>query len=220
MSGGDRRWLPDNWVSGVEYIGHPVYSPAITADLQKSLHTPVAATAGWVKVGAADLATPCPTVQIRPVTLPSHPANGQCGLFATKHLPPGSFILPYVGRIHTNASDDTDAESDYDLSMDRELGVSVDASKVGNEARFMNDYRGVADSPNAEFRDCWVQLPAAQGQKRSRWERRIGVFALSAGKAGKRIRGIQPGEEILVNYGRSFWKERQQVQAQEVLHCN
>ncbi|KAF4548905.1 Hypothetical protein D9617_24g016180 [Elsinoe fawcettii] len=216
MSGGDRRFEPDNWVPGVSFTSHPVYSPAVTADLQKKLHTPSAATAGWPKVGLEALASPCSTVVIRAVTQQGHPANGQCGLFATKHLTPGSFILPYVGLIHINTPEDTDGESDYDLSMERELGISMDANKIGNEARFVNDYRGIADSPNAEFQDCWVQLPVVEGQRKGgRWERRIGVFVLAAGKAGKKARGIQPGQEILVNYGRSFWTERKAKIANE-----
>ncbi|KAG8623768.1 hypothetical protein KVT40_008744 [Elsinoe batatas] len=208
MSGGNRRSEPNNWVTGVAFTKHPVYSSAVAAELQKKLHTPTAATAAWSKVGAESLASPCPAVQIRPVTQEGHPANGQCGLFATKHLAAGSFILPYIGFIHTNATEDTNAESDYDLSMDRELGVSVDAGGMGNEARFVNDYRGIADSPNAEFQDCWVQILPSEGQSRNQWERRIGIFVLGPGKAGKRSRGISPGQEILINYGRSFWTER------------
>ena len=64
-----------------------------------------------------------------------------------------------------------------------------------------NDYRTIADRPNAEFRDCLVQVRSkrADGMK---WERRVGIFVLSAGKAGKRKGGIKAGEEILVSYGK------------------
>ena len=37
-----------------------------------------------------------------------------------------------------------------------------------------------------------------------KWERRVGIFVLSAGKAGKRKGGIKPGEEILVSYGKGM----------------
>lgn len=109
---------------------------------------------------------------------------------------------------------------------------------AGNEARFMNDYRGIASGPNAEFRECWVQMhgeseaAAVAGREsvaseedngkeratksreraRQRWERRMGVFVLGAGKAGKRKEGIKKGEEVLVNYGRTFWRERKGVE--------
>ena len=74
---------------------------------------------------------------------------------------------------------------------------------MGNEARFINDYRGVReDGPNAEFRDCWVEIG------KSMLERRIGVFVLSSGKKGKREKGIGKGEEIVVSYGKGFWQHR------------
>ena len=93
---------------------------------------------------------------------------------------------------------DTEESSDYDIALDREAGVSVDAARMGNEARFVNDYRGIRDEgPNAEFRDCWVGR-----------EKCVGVFVLGAGWSGKRSKGIPKGEEILVSYGRGFWRER------------
>ncbi|PNS15405.1 hypothetical protein CAC42_664 [Sphaceloma murrayae] len=202
---------PIDWPTGVAYTSEPIYSDHVTLAMQKALHTPTAATASWPKVGAEDLTVPCEKVRIHKISStshPNHPAAGQHGLFAAHHLPPGSFILPYIGQVHTNSTSDTDATSDYDLSMDREMGISIDAAKVGNESRFMNDYRGVAEGPNVEFRDCWIQIPARNGESRGRWERRIGVFVLPAGKAGKRRKGIGGGEEIVVNYGKGFWRGR------------
>lgn len=97
---------------------------------------------------------------------------------------------------------DNDPSSDYDLSLDRDADLAVDATNVGNEARFVNDYRGVPGredkGPNCEFRDCWVRV---QG----RWERRVGVYVLPVGRAGKRKSGVKMGEEVLVSYGKGFW---------------
>jgi hypothetical protein len=109
----------------------------------------------------------------------------------------------YLGLAHTDA--ESDPASDYDLSLDREAadGASVDASMCGNEARFINDYRGVRDGPNAEFRDVWVDVGS------SMLEKRIGVFVLGEGKSGKRKKGIGKGMEICVSYGKGFWKERE-----------
>lgn len=105
-----------------------------------------------------------------------------------------------MGYVHGPA--DLDEDSDYDLSLDRELGVGVDASKMGNEARFINDYRGVSTGPNAEFRLVFIDVGKGQVEKR------MGVFVLSAGKSGKRAKGIEKGKEILVSYGKGFWAER------------
>jgi hypothetical protein len=43
-------------------------------------------------------------------------------------------------------------------------------------------------------------------------EKRVGVFVLSAGKSGKRAKGIGRGQEILVSYGKGFWTERQSME--------
>lgn len=147
---------------------------------------------------------PYSNVKITPIAGTTHPANGQYGLFATQNIPPGSFILSYLGYVHNGT--DTDESSDYDLSLDRELGIGVDASKMGNEARFINDYRGVSSGPNAEFRDAYIDLG------RGKVEKRVGVYALRAGKSGKHSRGITKGQEILVSYGKGFWSERANTQ--------
>lgn len=74
----------------------------------------------------------------------------------------------------------------------------------GNEARFINDYRGVADRPNAEFREIWDDR---------RGERGMGVWVLGGGKG--REKGVRKGEEILVSYGRGFWDARKEVEGME-----
>ncbi|PVH96356.1 hypothetical protein DM02DRAFT_617262 [Periconia macrospinosa] len=189
---------PNNWPPGVVYLHQPCYS--------KRLQTDAAATLTFSK---SDLPSteeprkckgPFANVKITPIFVPSHPANGQSGLFAAQHLPPDTFILPYIGYVH--GPNDLDENSDYDLSLDRELGIGVDASKMGNEARFINDYRGVSAAPNAEFRHVFVDVG------KGRVEKRMGVFVLSAGKSGKRAKGIEKGREILVSYGKGFWTER------------
>jgi SET domain-containing protein len=145
----------------------------------------------------------------RSTNIPNHPrANGESGLFATKDLKPGTFILQYLGRIHTSSPSERDSHStsDYDLSLDREHGIGIDAKLWGNEARFINDYRGVAERPNAEFKEIWDER---------RKERGIGVFVLPEGKtrsAKGREKGIRKGEEILVSYGKGFWGARKGVE--------
>ncbi|KAK3381634.1 hypothetical protein B0H63DRAFT_476249 [Podospora didyma] len=161
---------------------------------------------------------PSASVRITPITNPSHPANGQFGLFAARNLRPGELILPYLGEIHPGSA--ADAESDYDLWLDRDGDVAVDAARVGNEARFVNDYRGVPDlqsggggggvkrkrRPNAEFRVVWD--PRLRGGK---GEKGMGVFVLLVGKGRKGAAekgGIGKGEEVLVSYGKGFWGGR------------
>ena len=144
---------------------------------------------------------PSDSVNIRAISSPVHPANGQYGLFASRHLAPDTLILFYLGVFHAEA--DTNPTSDYDLSLDRHLGVGIDAATSGNEARFINDYRGITDKgANAEFREVWCECG------HGKFERRMAVFVLPAGKSGKRAAGIRKGEEIVVSYGKGFWNER------------
>ncbi len=193
--------IPRDWPEGTKYLRAPSYSKKLTKDkldtmlLSKeglSSTDPVLTTRG-----------PYANVRITAITSASHPACGQYGLCATQHLPPGSFILPYLGYVHDQS--DLDETSDYDLSLDRETSIGVDASKMGNEARFINDYRGISSGPNAEFRDVLVDVGFGI------LEKRMGVFVLSAGKSGKRVKGIGRGEEILTSYGKGFWAGRQAI---------
>ncbi|KAL0254833.1 hypothetical protein SLS55_009357 [Diplodia seriata] len=194
---------PKGWLPAITYIVAPLYSRACTPDVINQLHTaPPLATA--VQPPPA----PSPLVRITKITDPLHPAHRQHGLFASQHLAPDTFVILYLGLVHTRT--DADPASDYDLSLDRELGIGVDATRIGNEARFINDYRGVGPpGPNAEFRELWVDVGG------SRLEKRMGVFVLSAGKSRKRSKGIAKGEEILVSYGKGFWSERRKEQENE-----
>ena len=62
---------------------------------------------------------------------------------------------------------------------------------MGNEARFVNDYRNTGRRPNVEFRL----------RRDRRGELRQGVYV--AAKAG-----VAAGEELLINYGKPFWRAR------------
>ena len=190
---------PKNWPHDLPYLNTLIYTPSL--DSQR-LNVPRASLSPLdVIVNPAILRIPASHVRITRITNPSHPAHGQHGLFATQQLAPSSFIVLYLGIAHLNT--ESDPQSDYDLSLDRESGVSVDASQAGNEARFVNDYRGVRrEGPNAEFRDVWIEMGKGSVG------RRIGVFVLGAGKSRKKSKGIMKGEEIVISYGKGFWNER------------
>ena len=93
------------------------------------------------------------------------------------------------GEVHC----DDRPNSDYDLSLCRLPGgvnVGVDSSVMGNHARFVNDFRGIATKPNALFVDTKI----ASG------EIRISIWSSN--------REIKKGEEILVSYGKTWWRSR------------
>lgn len=193
------RQLPKSWPEDVPYLTNPAYSKAVAPDVLRTTNPKLDLNADVTTVSHTN--GPSAVVKIVEIKDPAHPASGQHGLFAAQHLCPDTFILFYLGHVH--GSVDADPASDFDLSLDRELGIAVDASKMGNEARFINDFRGVAVSPNAEFRDIWV------GIGKGLFEKRMAAYVLPAGKSGKRAKGIAKGEEILVSYGKGFWMERE-----------
>ncbi|OTB02193.1 hypothetical protein M426DRAFT_62690 [Hypoxylon sp. CI-4A] len=194
--------IPKNWPSSIPYLSQPSYAPHITKPQHQTIRTRPADLAAEIP---RDFPRgPSTAARIVPIADAAHPADGQAGLFAARQLAPGSLVLPYYGVVHSSLPPHSAAHerSDYDLWLDRDGALAVDAEKAGNEARFVNDYRGVASRPNSEFRECWDPR---------RGERCMAVFVLPAGKnAGKKggSGGIAKGEEILVSYGKGFWGKR------------
>ena len=203
--------LPDNWPTDQDltFLSDLTYSAAVTEDMRTALGRTTAESADFRKLPAELLKEPCPNVSITTISDEQHPACGQRGLFAARDLEPDAFVCLYIGHVHTNSLSDTDPHSDYDLNLDSTLGLSVDSAHSGNEGRFCNDYRGIAERPNAEFRDCLVQVLSSKRAGGTKWERRVGLFVLSSGKAGKRKAGIKKGIEVLLSYGKGYWEGRQ-----------
>ncbi|GKT44086.1 uncharacterized protein ColSpa_04267 [Colletotrichum spaethianum] len=187
---------PKNWPAGLPYLSAPAHSRLLTPAQRQTISQK---SADLPDIPAQATVLPSPLVKITPITDDTHPAKGQSGLFAARHLKPGTFVLPYLGTVHPEMP----SESDYDLWLDREAEVAVDADKSGNEARFVNDYRGIAERPNAEFREVWCQ--------RFR-QRCMAVWVLPEGKNGRGKGGIGKGEEILISYGKGFWGTRKNEQ--------
>lgn len=165
---------PKNWPASLPYLTHPSYSPHLAKEQLRALKI-----RGDIDDAACIPASlpfgPSASVKITPIAAAGHPACGQAGLFAARALAPGSLIVPYVGVVHSARPPYSAAHerSDYDLWLDRDAEVAVDAAAAGNEARFVNDYRGVRVRPNAEFRECWDSRRA---------EKTMAVFVLPATK--------------------------------------
>ncbi|KAG9017482.1 hypothetical protein FRB90_001126 [Tulasnella sp. 427] len=179
---------PSNWPPDVIYLSKQRYDPKLPSNIREKIRAP-----GSVK--------PLPKnklVKIQVITDPKHPARGQRGLFASQKIPPSTHILDYLGEVHS----DERLESDYDLSLlqlstaetGSEKGTSasigLDAMRMGNEARFINDYRGTGIAkPNVEFKEREVD-----------GELRMSVWSVA--------KGLRKGDELLVSYGKSWWKAR------------
>jgi hypothetical protein len=177
--------VPPSWpdAKAVKYIRNPSYHSSVPAHV-------VAFLKGSSRL--AQRAQPGSStrsfVVVRPIRSPSHPACGQYGLFATRKIPPRTHLLDYIGEVHCEVRD-----SDYDISLYRSqdgVNVGIDACTMGNEARFTNDYRGICDEPNAVFID----------RRTETGELRISIWSGT--------RGIKKGDEVLVSYGKSWWRAR------------
>ncbi|KAF8898409.1 SET domain protein [Infundibulicybe gibba] len=179
---------PTNWPKNLKYLHSYQYHCSMSASMMMAVQgAPLA-----IQPAREERRT---MVATRPISDKSHPANGQLGLFTTKMIPPKTHIIDYLGEMHC----DDRPDSDYDLSLlrtqDGNINIGIDARVMGNEARFINDYRGVKPKPNALF----VEARSATG------ERRISIWS-----SGEKIR---KGDEILVSYGKSWWQARTEPHA-------
>lgn len=206
---------PPHWPERVIYLTKPRLSPAFPPSLIPLLYS--TSPTSQTKFQPRPISHPT-SVQIKPISLASHPANGQLGLFSKKKISGGGMVIPYLGVLHhtliptfpeetqdhtSMSKEQEEEESDYDLSLLRlshadprnpfpgyHISIGVDAASQGNAGRFVNDYRGVGVAPNAEFR-------LGQGES---GELRMEIWALKC--------GIGKGEEVLVSYGKSWWGAR------------
>ncbi|KAL2914106.1 hypothetical protein HK105_206364 [Polyrhizophydium stewartii] len=108
--------------------------------------------------------------------------------------------------------------SDYCLAF--HSGLSIDAQHAGNEARFFNDYRGVGGSvkrPNVAFeiyRDARLVPRASSAALLGLGDALVGardvpvhMQAMSMGVWSLNEK-IPKGTELLINYGKGFWRAR------------
>lgn len=176
-------YTPLHWPSDLRYLTSHSHHYSVSADIRSQLRESARL------LDSSPTRPSRPPVVIRQITKDGHPAKGQFGLFALKKIPPRCHIIDYLGELHC---DDRPA-SDYDLSLLRlqdGTSVGLDASRMGNEARFINDFRSVAPKANAQFQES---------------RNGAGELCMSVWSGSE---GIKKGDEILVSYGKAFWKAR------------
>jgi hypothetical protein len=117
----------------------------------------------------------------------SHPACGGFGLFAQRKLRESEWIIDYHGFVTMNG--DECKESDYTYSFAKRRLV-IDGV-FGGYGGYANDYRNISSKANAEF-----------------YEYVDSTGDLKCAIRVKKGRCIAKKEEILINYGKSFWKSR------------
>mmetsp|Transcript_2482 Transcript_2482/g.3655 ORF Transcript_2482/g.3655 Transcript_2482/m.3655 type:complete len:379 (-) Transcript_2482:250-1386(-) len=147
-------------------------------------------------------ARPSRNVYVKSITDPDHPAYGEFGLYSAHNLPPGSWLLDYIG--HNTLGGTQDKNSDYVSDFGEKSELACDANTFGNEARFINDFRNTGKHANVEF----------NVRRDARGELRQGVYVKlkkdvrGNDKNNKDFNGVKQDEELLVTYGKSYWRSR------------
>jgi len=192
-------YTPSHWPKDIQYLTAQQYNSSVKKDVLDIIrgqqpsesHQPLKPQPSFVVIRriAGPIDHPasafCAYKNDRrcPTQLQYKQAMGQFGLFAAKNIPSRTYLLDYLGEVHC----DDRPSSDYDLSLYRSLdglvSVGVDASAMGNEGRFVNDYRGIRAKPNAQFEERRIE----------NGELRMSIWT------GSKV--IKKGEEILVSVG-------------------
>ena len=169
-------------VCGATWIAENVWDKRVPIDVVKRFRPVPAGTSAGL---------PCTLAKPGRITDPGHPAFGQCGLFAAKKLACGTHVCDYRGVV--TLTDHESKTSDYTLSFVEEPGVrlTLDAERFGNEARFINDFRGTGRKANVAF----------QFRVDARGVSHMGVVVTAPD-------GLAKGQELLLSYGKHFWLAR------------
>jgi hypothetical protein len=139
--------------------------------------------------------------------LQTHPTLGQYGLFAQRDIPSNTLVVPYLGQVHLASLED--AESRYDAAIDSDDGTrcGIDATMAGNEARFVNDYRGILKRPNLFFQDWTARYPLSPPKSQEgeghQCPKKVKGLALYSG-----AHAIKAGTELCASYGKGWWAAR------------
>lgn len=117
-----------------------------------------------------------------------HPLAGQQGLFAARPFEQFDIVGEYCGEVY-----EADDGSEYATYLEdvrdvlRKYALGVDATKEGNECRFINHYTGIGESPNVVMKIAYVEeLP------------RVMIVC---------TRDIAKGEEFLLKYSDEYVDE-------------
>ncbi|CAK4086208.1 unnamed protein product [Aphanomyces euteiches] len=107
--------------------------------------------------------------------------NGEYGIYATKRIEKGTFLIEYVGEVITKQELDARAQAHRDLYVVTvNKNTWIDAYSVGNDSRFVNH----SCTPNAQLDELSVAGLI-----------RIGIFAIEV---------IRRGEQVTFDYGVTY----------------
>lgn len=119
-----------------------------------------------------------PGVIVKKINEPNNILHNQFGLFATKKFDEYDIIGQYTGKLVT-----PDKGGRY-VSCSENCGI--DALDIGNELRFINDYRNISSTENVVLRTTYID-------KKPRV-----VFVVT--------QNIEEGDQLLTDYGKGYWE--------------
>ncbi len=133
-----------------------------------------------------DPVLPCVELFKVPAGHPAYGDHASLGVRATSFIRAGTVIGYYAGELIRKPG--KGARSAYDMNVNAKTKtlLTIDAARMGNEVRFINDYRNVDSTPN-------VYMAIALDDVRQP------VHA---------SRHIQAQEELLLDYGVEYWETR------------
>lgn len=123
---------------------------------------------------------------------PPHILSGETGLFAVNRFDQFDILGEYCGVIHSRPFIVPVGGGQYCAHLERDSyklhPIGIDAQSYGNECRAINHYANISeDGPNVVMKTCYVEeLP------------RVMIVCQ---------RVINPGEEILLDYGDAYVSE-------------
>ena len=178
------------WPANVTFSNNYDWEPSVSADL-KEKYCPSNKIRQRANLFSRN-------VYFKRITDKDHPACGEMGLYcALAHAKPGQWLLDYVGRV--TLGEDQNKQSDYVSDFGEHSELACDADALGNEARFLNDFRNTGRYPNVEF----------NFRRDKHGEFRQGVYVKEVKEAKEKgFDGIKKDEELLVSYGKSYWRSR------------
>lgn len=123
-------------------------------------------------------------VEIRELEDP-HPLSGELGLFAAQKFEMFDIVGEYIGEVF-----DGEGGSKYATYLEdrtKKYALGVDATRAGNESRFINHFTNIAEEPNVVMKVTYVEeLP------------RVMVVCK---------KDVEIGEELLFQYSDEFVEE-------------
>ena len=124
-----------------------------------------------------------------PLSYSKYGKRSHYGVFASSMIDQEVELGEYVGELQVLAANWKHSLKDFDHAWTLEQGpflFVLNAKKVANELAFMNDYRGLADKPNAK----------------PKWVVHQGLYHL----VFETITAVNASEELLIDYGEGYWQ--------------